>query len=99
MTRFTIRVVLYDANLSHYHKLYTEMAKYGFTDEIMGDDGQVYKMAPGDYDFAGNWTSVEVRSIASTAAAAAGSKYAVFVTEVVSRAWLGLPLVRARTAA
>lgn len=99
MARFTTRVVLHDANWLHYGQLYPEMAKYGFTDEIVGDDGRVYKMPPGEYDVLTDFTAIEVRTWARAAADATGCKNAVFVTEAGLRAWVGLDPIRVQAAA
>ena len=93
MTTSTTRIVLHDANWDDYLKLYAQMAARGFTDEIKGSDGSIYKMPDGEYDLPGSsLNAVQIRDLAASAAAMTGRKYGVFVTAGDVRAWQGLPL-------
>ena len=54
------------------------------------DDGKTYHMPWAEYNGTGNLTSAQVRDIAREAADSTGKQNAIFVTEAVSRAWIGL---------
>lgn len=99
MSKYTVRVVLHDATLQHYLKLYPALAKYGFTDVIVGDNGTAWKMPPGEYDIDSTLTAVQVRDLAKRAADTTGCKNAVFVTAAGPRAWIGLDTVPKSAAA
>jgi hypothetical protein len=52
--------------------------------------GKTYQMPWAEYNGSGNLTSVQVRDIAKVAADTTLKQYSVFVTEAVTRAWIGL---------
>lgn len=64
----------------------------GFSRFIAADNGQTYHMPWAEYNGSGNLNSGQVRDIARSAANTTGKSNAVFVTEALSRAWVGLPL-------
>lgn len=93
MASFTVRIVLYDANWDDYKRLYEEMGKEGFTDEISSDDGITYEMPDGEYIISGTLTRSDVLAKAKSAASKTGRKYAVFVTQSSGQTWYGLKKV------
>lgn len=89
---YTVRVVIKDGSFADYALLWDRMGRKGFTDEIRGDNGVVYKMPPGEYDLPESvLDTVQVREIAKEAASSTGREHAIFVTEAASRAWFNLP--------
>ncbi|MDD3591354.1 MAG: hypothetical protein PHO65_01800 [Sulfurovum sp.] len=51
MASYTVRVVLHDAEWDHYNKLYTEMSREGFSDEIISTHSKkTYKFPDGEYN-------------------------------------------------
>jgi len=93
MASFTVRIVLHDATWDDYNKLYEEMGKEGFTDEISSNDGTTYEMPDGEYDISGALTRSDVLAKAKSAASKTVKKYAVFVTQSSGRTWYGLKKV------
>lgn len=91
MANFTVRVELHHAEWADYERLHAAMQQKGFSRQITSDDGKKYHMPWAEYNGAGNLTSSQVRDIARGAADSTGKQNAVFVTEAVSRAWIGLP--------
>jgi hypothetical protein len=90
MANFTVRVELHQAELVDYQRLHVAMEQKGFSRQITADDGRAYYMPWAEYNGSGNLTSAQVRDIARQAADSTGKQNAVFVTEAVSRAWIGL---------
>jgi len=90
MASFTVRIVLHDADWDDYNRLYEEMGKEGFTDEISSDDGITYEMPDGEYNISGTLIRSGVLAKAKSAASKTGRKYAVFVTQSSGRTWYGL---------
>ncbi|ELI5391002.1 type V toxin-antitoxin system endoribonuclease antitoxin GhoS [Vibrio parahaemolyticus] len=93
MASFTVRIVLHDADWEDYNKLYEEMNKEGFSDEISSNDGTAYELPDGEYTISGNLTKSDVLSKAKNAASKTGEKYAVLVTQSSGRTWYGLKKV------
>jgi hypothetical protein len=90
MAHFTVRVELHKAAWTDYDRLHAAMAQKGFSRQITSDNGKAYHMPWAEYNGTGNLTSTQVRDIAREAADSTGKQNAVFVTEAVSRAWVGL---------
>jgi hypothetical protein len=90
MANFTVRVELHHAEWADYERLHAAMEQKGFSRQIISDDGKTYQMPLAEYTGFGNFTSSQVRDIARAAADATGKLNAVFVTEAVTRAWVGL---------
>jgi hypothetical protein len=90
MADFTVRVELHDAQRKDYDTLHAAMARQGFSRQITSDGGRCYLMPWAEYNGRGNSTSMQILNIAKVAANVTGKKYAVLVTEVKSRAWIGL---------
>ena len=90
MANFTVRVELHKAEWTDYERLHAAMEQKGFSRRIVSDDGKTYHMPLAEYNGTGNLTSSQVRDIAREAADSTGKHNAVFVTEAVSRAWIGL---------
>jgi hypothetical protein len=98
-TRFTIRVVLHDANWQDYVDLANDLAGKGITDVLIAEDGTHYKMPPAEYNYVGTETIDAVYNAAVLSAASTGRGHAVLVSAAVQRKWMGLETVRAwRTA-
>lgn len=93
MANFTVRVELHKAEWAHYDQLHAAMEQQGFSRRITSDDGRIYQMPWAEYSGTGNLTSAEIRDIAKAAADTTGKENAVFVTEAVTRAWIGLPVL------
>ena len=91
MANFTVRVELHNAQWADYDQLHAAMEQRGFSRQITSDDGKTYQMPWAEYNGSANLTSGQVRDIAKAAADTTGKQNAVFVTEAVSRAWIGLP--------
>jgi hypothetical protein len=90
MASFTVRVELHQAEWADYERLHAAMEQKGFSRQITSDDGRAYQMPWAEYNGSANLTSAQVRDIARVAADSTGKGNAVFVTEAVSRAWVGL---------
>lgn len=90
MANFTVRIELHKAEWTDYDQLHAAMEQRGFSRRITSDDGRTYQMPWAEYNGSGNFTSVQIRDIAKAAADSTGKQSAVFVTEAVSRAWVGL---------
>ena len=90
MANFTVRVELHNAQWSDYDQLHAAMEQKGFSRQIISDDGKTYQMPWAEYNGSANLSSAQVRDIAKAAADTTGS---VFVTEAVTRAWVGLSML------
>ena len=93
MANFTVRVELHNAPWSDYDELHAAMEQRGFSRQIISDNGQTYQMPWAEYNGFANLSSAQVRDIAKAAADTTGKQNSVFVTEAVSRAWVGLPML------
>jgi hypothetical protein len=93
MANFTVRVELHQATYADYEALHAAMEGQGFSRLITADNGQTYHMPWAEYNGSGNLSSTQVRDIARSAANTTGKNNAIFVTESVSRAWIGLETV------
>ena len=94
MTGFTIRVELHEATWDHYAQLARNLASIGVVDEITGSDGVTYKLPPAEYVYSGNTDANSVLDAVKAVAARTGRNYAVFVTEAVRSAWVGMSKAR-----
>ena len=95
MANFTVRVELHQAEWADYDQLHAAMEQKGFSRRITSDDdGRTYQMPWAEYNGTGTVNSTQVRDIAKTAADSTGKQNAVFVTEAVSHAWIGLPVAK-----
>jgi hypothetical protein len=90
MARFTVRVELHNADVNDYQRLHAAMAQKGFSRMVTAGDGSSYHMPWPEYDATANMTSMEVLDIARIASNGTGKQNAVLVTEVATRAWIGL---------
>lgn len=93
MANFTVRVELHNAQWSDYDQLHAAMEQKGFSRQITSDDGKTYQMPWAEYNGSANVSSAQVRDIAKAAADTTGKQNAVFVTEAVARAWVGLSML------
>jgi hypothetical protein len=99
MANCTIRVELHDANWQHYTDLANDLARKGITDLIAAVNGVTYKMSPGEYNYEGNASIDDVVNAVVESANKTGKANAVFVTEAVTRKWIGLQPAQARRTA
>lgn len=95
MPLFIVRVELLDGpKIENYHALYQAMSSAGFSDEIRGSDGALYKMQPGEYQRDAQITLGQARDSVIAAAANSGKPASVFVTQAADAAWNNLPLLQ-----
>lgn len=94
MAQFTVRVELQDAQWTDYDTLHAAMERQGFSRQIKGDDGRTYQLPWAEYDGAVNLSSMQVLTLAQSAANTTGKKNSVLVTEARNRAWSGLSVAR-----
>jgi hypothetical protein len=92
MSRFTVRVELYEAQRADYNTLHAAMAQRGFSRLIMSDEGNTYELPWAEYDGSCKLSATQVLGITQKAAATTGRKNCILVTEAKSRAWSGLPV-------
>ena len=90
MANFTVRIELHSAQWNDYELLHAAMEQKGFSRQITSDDGRTYSMPWAEYNGSGNLTSAQVRDIAKAAADTTRKQNSVFVTEALTRAWVGL---------
>lgn len=89
MAKFTVRMVLHDADWDDYISLASEMAERGFVDTIVGASGNTYTLP--DAEYYGSAADIEAAmNHAKAAAGAVGKKYAVFITQSAATKWVGL---------
>jgi len=93
MANFTVRVELHNAQWSDYEQLHAAMEQKGFSRQITSDDGKTYQMPWAEYNGVANLSSAQVRDLAKSAADTTGKQNSVFVTEAVTRAWVGLSML------
>jgi hypothetical protein len=94
VTDFTTRVELHDAVWDDYVELHEAMAREGFSQTIVSDNGSTYELPPAEYNYSGNATRSQVLEKAKAAAASTGKSYGVLVTQSAGRTWAGLKLAR-----
>jgi hypothetical protein len=94
MAIFTVRIELFKASERDYGTLQTAMENAGFGHTIKSKDGTVYHMPTSEYNRIGKLKIAAVLSAARKAAATTSKDFAVFVNEVVSRKWIGLPVFK-----
>jgi len=90
MAKYTVRIVLHDADSDDYDELYEAMDEEGFSDEIASNAGKTYKMPDGEYDISGSLEIDDVLKKAKNAASKTRKKFAVLVTQSSKRTWDGL---------
>jgi hypothetical protein len=95
MAKFTVRVELHAASYSDYETLHAAMERRGFSRYITSDDGKTYHLPTAEYDKNGISTPHQVLDSAQAAARETGKRFAVLVTESISRTWIGLSEVAA----
>lgn len=80
MTRFLVRVELFDAGYQAYETLYEEMEKYGFSKDVLDENRKVFELPNGTYTGESIGSAEDVRSQVSAIADLLSSKPAsVFV--------------------
>lgn len=93
MANFTVRVVLYEAEWKHYDKLYENMEKEGFTDEITDSSGTTYELPDGEYNITSTLDKSDILAMAKKAARSTGKDYSILVTMSNGRTWFNLKKV------
>ncbi|HKW77095.1 MAG TPA: hypothetical protein VJN64_16300 [Terriglobales bacterium] len=90
MSMFTTRIELHDATWDDYERLHGAMQKAGFSRLITSDDNSKWHMPWAEYDVVGTYTLDQIFTAASNAASTVGKKFALLVSQAVSRRWSGL---------
>jgi len=86
MQRFTIRVVLFDADWPEYVTLYERLRALGIDDLIQCDSGRVFKLPPGEYNYTGVASAQQVHDWVKITADSVAFNH-VLVTEALNRVW------------
>jgi len=90
MAFFTVRVELHQVP-DHSHALYThlhqEMARRGFSRQIVSDQGGKYQLPSAEYNYQGTANAEAVLTTAQAAIAAIGKTGYVLVSEATRRVW------------
>jgi hypothetical protein len=94
MPHFTVRVELHDAQRVDYNTLQAAMSQRGFSRLITSDDGRRYELPSAEFEGFVKLTTMQVLGVVQNAAAATGKRNSILVTEVKSRAWSGLSIVK-----
>ena len=89
----TIRVVLHNATLQHYLDLAARLAAIGITDLIRSDDGVLYRLPGGEYNYEGPLDAWQIELAVSDVASSVVPAFAVVVADSRLRVWRGLPIV------
>ena len=84
INRFVTRIELHDANWRGCENLHAYMAALKFHRTIVGDNGVTCELPSATYSSEGPLSALQVRELASIAAATTGRRYWVLVTEGLS---------------
>ncbi|NEG85089.1 hypothetical protein GQQ15_06385 [Pantoea agglomerans] len=87
MSDFTVRVVLENANGEDYENLHELLALRGYSREITGDSGRVFKLPDAEYNASKDLTIEELRNEVMGIAAQVKEHYYVLVTKANGRSW------------
>ena len=87
MAAFTVRVQLEGANGEDYQKLHELMEASGYSREITGDNGKIYKLPDAEYDTSKDATREEIRDQVRKIAASVKPNPSVLVTKSAGRSW------------
>lgn len=87
MPDFTVRVEIKDADGEDYQKLHERMEAKGYSREITGDSGQVYKLPDAEYQATKNLTTHDVREEVRAIAGSVKTDIRVLVTKSNGRSW------------
>lgn len=87
MAYFTVRVQLENADGEDYEKLHELMAASGYSREITGDNGKIFKLPDAEYNASKNATEYEVRDEVKKIAELVKQEPIVLVTKSSGRAW------------
>jgi hypothetical protein len=101
MASFTIRVELHGASSADYKRLHDAMFAAACRVFVRGDNGVLYVMPTGEYDYQSDTLSVEqVRTniLAIARVVHPTMEPWVFVTQVAARAWSTTPVYAANAA-
>ena len=91
MPNFLTHVELREATPADYQPLNTRMEACGFIRTVQGGDGRTHQLPTGTYVGTGEGTTVQVRDLATQAAAETGKAFGIIVVECERAAWIGLP--------
>ena len=90
MSHYTVRVELQNASEGDYEKLRVAMEESGFSPLIPSGSGAKYYLPSGEYNLDAGWTPEQVLNTVKSLGATTHRKYAILVTESLSRKWYGL---------
>jgi hypothetical protein len=91
MPNFLTRVELREASDADYQTLTTRMEAVGFARSVRADDGRTHLLPTGNFIGTGDGTTLQVRDLATQAAAETGKAFGILVVECDRAAWIGLP--------
>ena len=92
MKQYITRVELHLATGDDYTKLHSYMAEVKFSRSIPASDGKRYTLPSATYYSYGNITSVDVRELASKAAARTGKSFWILVADTENSAFFLRPI-------
>lgn len=90
LSPFIVRVVLHDADESHYRDLHEKMMEVGFVKEIEASDGSLVELPPAEYFGRSRMSVSEVSDLAKQVAETVIDDFTIFATQIVSWAGYGL---------
>lgn len=89
--RFTVRVLLRDAESAEYDTLHLKMAEEGFSKFVKGASGTDYALPEAEYNLIGEFSAGDVLRRAKRAAKSTGRSFEVLVSPCEEpRLWSGL---------
>ena len=87
MSDFTVRVVLHNADGEDYERLHELMAARGYSREITGDSGKIFKLPDAEYNASKDLSVEQLRDEVMEVAEQIKKHYHVLVTQAITRAW------------
>jgi hypothetical protein len=87
MTTFIVRVELHGASESDYERLHVAMAQLGFLRNVIGSDGNTYRLPTAEYRIESANTVETVRDLARGAANTTGRSSWVLAVASAGMAW------------
>ena len=90
MAKFTVRVEILDGTISDHDRLEKIMLEQGFDRSIRSDSGRIYKLPPGEFNYAGEIERQQLREKVQACAGQLGKSYSLLITESKGRSWFNL---------
>lgn len=90
MAQFFIRVVLHNATAQDYVRVQSALASKGIVDRIVGSDGRLWRLPPGEYRCDYDATASDIRSLVRGLLTPVFSNNAVIVVKYTESAWIEL---------